>query len=137
MNKLISLIVLIVILVYPYVYQSEYDPAAPEEIITLSFELEDGTQILSQDNVLEASLKPWVNASGEQDYLAEITLDEEGKEAFARATTDHIGEQINIVVNDEIVSSPTVMQPITDGKVVITGLETYDEVSELVDTLNR
>ena len=102
---------------------------------TLSFELSDGTQILSQDNVTDARMVPRLLATGQQEFMVEITLDEEGKEAFSKATTEHTGEIINILINGELISAPKVQEPITDGKCIISGIETQDEVERLVESL--
>ena len=67
--------------------------------------------------------------------MVEITLDEVGKEAFGKATTEHTGEVISILINGELISAPKVQEPITDGKCIISGIETQDEVERLVESL--
>ena len=57
----------------------------------LSFELEDGTQVLNQDSVMKASLISQTDNLGNPEFMIEITFDEEGKEAFRKATTEHTG----------------------------------------------
>ena len=74
--------------------------------------------------------------AGMQRYIVLVTFDEEGKEKFAQATTEHLGEAINIIVNGEIVSAPVVQTPITEGSCMITGDFTLDEAEELADMLN-
>ena len=87
-------------------------------------------------NVSDAVLKTYIDTSGNQAYLVEIMFDAAGKEAFAQATADHIGERIVILVNGETVSTPVIMEPITNGKSVITGLS-YKEAEDLADLKNR
>ena len=102
----------------------------------LSFELEDGTQILDQDNVIEASLINRPDNLGNLEFMIEITFDEEGKEVFKKATTGHVGEEIRILVNGETVSAPVVQEPVTEGKCVLTGDFTQSEAEELVRALD-
>ena len=102
----------------------------------LSFELEDGTQILDQDNVIETSLINRPDNLGNLEFMIEITFDEEGKEAFKKATTGHVGEEIRILVNGETVSAPVVQEPVTEGKCVLTGGFTQSEAEELIRMLD-
>ena len=102
----------------------------------LSFELEDGTQILDQDNVIETSLINRTDNLGNLEFMIEITFDEEGKEAFKKATTGHVGEEIRILVNGETVSAPVVQEPVTEGKCVLTGGFTQSEAEELIRMLD-
>ena len=114
-----------------------FTAAAKEGAVpVLSFELEDGTQILDQDNVIEASLINRPDNLGNLEFMIEITFDEEGKEAFKKATTGHVGEEIRILVNGETVSSPVVQEPVTDGKCVLTGGFTQSEAEELIRVLD-
>ena len=68
--------------------------------------------------------------------MIEITFDEEGKEAFKKATTGHVGEEIRILVNGETVSAPVVQEPVTEGKCVLTGGFTQSEAEELIRMLD-
>ena len=108
----------------------------PRKQVNFSFELEDGTKVLTQDNVSDAVLRSYVDTAGNQAYLVEIMFDAAGKEAVAQATADHTGERIVILVNGETVSTPVIMEPITNGKSVITGLS-YKEAEDLADLKNR
>ena len=114
-----------------------FTAAAKEGAVpVLSFELEDGTQILDQDNVIKASLINRTDNLGNLEFMIEITFDEEGKEAFQRATVGHVGEVIRILVNGETVSSPVVQEPVTEGKCVLTGGFTQSEAEELIRVLD-
>lgn len=46
-------------------------------------------------------------------------LDEEGKQAFADATSELVGQSISIYLDDELISSPVVQEPLTEGWGVI------------------
>ena len=135
MIKMIALIIMLLSSI-PLFAGYDYTFDFPRKQADISFDLEDGTKVLSQDNVSDAVLKTWVDASGNQAYLVEITFDAAGKETFAQVTADHIGERIVILVNGETVSTPVVNEPITDGKSVITGLS-CQEAMDLVEMLGN
>ena len=46
-------------------------------------------------------------------------LSAEGRKAFANATTEFIGQAISIYLDDELISAPTVNEPITGGSGII------------------
>ncbi len=48
-----------------------------------------------------------------------LTLTDEGKDLFATVTAEHIGKTLDLCAGDEVISSPTVVGKITDGKVSI------------------
>lgn len=85
----------------------------------------DGTSIVS------AVAKMQDDTHGNKYYLVEIQFDEEGTKIFHDVTRIHQGERISIVQGDKVLSSPVVQQPIADGKVVITGLESWQQAYEL------
>lgn len=59
-------------------------------------------------------------------------LSGEGGKAFAELTTRHIEKPIAIVLDGKIISAPNVKTPITEGKGIITGNFTPDEVKDMV-----
>jgi hypothetical protein len=83
----------------------------------------------------KASLVTQTDTSGNQEFMIEITFDEEGKKSFQNATTNHVGEVIRILVNGETVCSPVVQEPVTEGKCVLAGGFTQSEAEELVSVL--
>ena len=93
--------------------------------------------ILTQDQIESASVEMQTDAAGTQSCLLKVVFDEEGKEAFAQATSEHIGEVINILINEETVSAPRVQAPITGGECVIADDFTPEEAQELAEALGR
>ena len=87
-------------------------------------------------SIVDASMQVQSDPAGSQSYLVLITMDEEGKNAFAAVTAEHIGEAISIYVNDELISAPVIQMPITDGKAVISGNFTMDEAKTLSKMLS-
>lgn len=126
-----------VLAVFIMIISSFFTVAAEETAVpVLTFELEDGTQVLDQDNVIKASLINRTDDLGNLEFMIEITFDEEGKEAFCKATTEHVGEVIRILVNGEIIISPVVNEPVTEGKCMLTGDFTQSEAEELIRVLD-
>jgi protein-export membrane protein SecD len=68
----------------------------------------------------------------------EITFDltGEGSGIFSEVTTRLQGRQLAIVVDDEVISAPTVQNPITNGTGVITGSFTERRAKDLATQLN-
>ncbi|MEV5829967.1 hypothetical protein AB0L25_30795 [Spirillospora sp. NPDC052242] len=72
----------------------------------------------------------------------EVTLTGDDAKAFARLTEKAAaepagtpGRRIAVVVGGEIVSAPVVMQPITDGEVLISGDFTQTQVDGLIERI--
>lgn len=91
--------------------------------------------ILEGDDVQEAYA--FYN-SEDGTYGVSLTLSEEGKAAFAEATTRLAEENgiISIWMDDTVISYPSVNDPITDGQASITGNFTAETAQELADKIN-
>ncbi|QFG26010.1 hypothetical protein [Actinomadura sp. WMMB 499] len=83
-----------------------------------------------------------VIAESSGSWAIEIKLTGNDADAFARLTEKVAaapagtpGQRIAIVVGEEIVSAPAVMQPITGGEVMISGDFTKADVDALVDRI--
>ena len=115
---------------------SETEQEIPKELVALSFELEDGSQILNRDNIADVNMVQYTDpVTGKEEYLIKILFDEEGKETFRKATTEHIGEVIHILVDGEVISAPRVQEPITNGTCMISGFDSHEDAQSLVDAL--
>lgn len=66
-----------------------------------------------------------------------LQFDAEGATLFAELTKRNLGKPIAIFLDDEVISAPTVQSEITDGRAVITGTFTLEEVKDLVGRLNE
>lgn len=60
-----------------------------------------------------------------------------GAEKFAKVTGEHIDEVLNIVIDGEIISSPIINAPITDGKAMLEGNFTKEEISKILDKIQE
>ncbi len=64
-------------------------------------------------------------------YVVQLKLTDEAAKRFGEVTAECVGEQIAIIYDDELISSPTVQQAITDGSPSITNIGSYEEAEEL------
>ncbi|MCX6812832.1 MAG: protein translocase subunit SecD [Candidatus Berkelbacteria bacterium] len=69
--------------------------------------------------------------------VVSITFNDAGKAKFASLTKDNLNKQIAIVLDNRIVSAPTVQAEISDGKAIITGSSTIKDAQKLSDRLNE
>lgn len=101
----------------------------------LSFQLKDGTTIMDGSNIRSAEAKQMEGTGGITEYVVALSMDDTGKEAFGKATSEHIGDQIYIIYDKEVVSAPVVKAAITDGECVIEGMEDYEAADNLATTI--
>lgn len=69
--------------------------------------------------------------TGTTSYVVKLTLTDEAAANFAEVTAESIGQSIAIIYDEELLSSPTVEEAITDGQPLITGMSSYEEAEEL------
>lgn len=65
-----------------------------------------------------------------------LSFNDEGAKLFGEITKRNIGKPLAIVVDEFLVSAPTVQQEILDGNAVITGSFTVDEAKKLAISIN-
>ena len=58
-------------------------------------------------------------------------LSNDGGKIFSDFTTNHLNQALAIVLDGKVISAPTVQNPITDGKGIISGNFTYDTANNL------
>jgi preprotein translocase subunit SecD len=66
----------------------------------------------------------------------QFSLTSSGADVFGQVTTNLVGKQLAIVVDQEVISAPTVESPITGGNGVITGSFTENRAKDLATQLN-
>lgn len=69
-------------------------------------------------------------------WQIDFQLTSRGSETFAQVTGDLVGQQLSIVVDQMVISAPTVQGAITGGSGVITGSFTEDRAKDLATQLN-
>lgn len=90
-----------------------------------------GETVLEGSDVVNAEAGTQESQTGSKQYIVQLTLSEEGKDKFATATAENVGNQIWIMYDEQQISAPYVQEAITDGKPAITGLGSYEEAEEL------
>lgn len=65
-----------------------------------------------------------------------IEFNNEGSDLFEEITTQNVGKQLAIFLDDSLVSAPVVNEPIAGGNAVISGDFTIDQAKELSSQLN-
>lgn len=97
-----------------------------------------GDQVMTGENVEKAEALRYTDNNNETQCVVSLELDDEGKEAFAEATTELASSSgsISIWMDDTCISNATVNTAITDGKCQIEGDFTYEEAQELADKIN-
>lgn len=97
----------------------------------------DGSIVLTGTEVEGARATSQEDSMGNRENVVALSFNEQGKQAFAEATTKAYenGESIAIYYDGELVSVPNVISAITDGNAVITGQNTAEEAAQLASTI--
>lgn len=81
--------------------------------------------------------KAGVSTNGEMGgFMVTLNLKGEGPKKFGDATTKFVNQQIAILLDEDVISAPTVQGPILNGEAVITGNFTAEEAKQLSDLIN-
>lgn len=100
----------------------------------VEFQDSDGAVIINVNDIKSVQIQ--INdASGFNDYSILFTFTDEGAQKFSDFTTLNEGEVLNVTVDGEIISSPIINEPITDGVAVIEGNFTAEEVTVILNKI--
>lgn len=104
---------------------------------SLSFVRASGEEVLAGTDISDAQAGSIQDELGNNKFVVQLTLNKEGTEKFAVATTEAVKthEIIYIIYDDQIVSSPAVNAAITDGSAVIEGMGSFEEADKLASTI--
>ena len=86
-----------------------------------------GPVLLTGDKLARAS----AGYDGTGQIIVSLSFKQEGAGAFEDITTDNIGEQLAIVLDEEIKSAPFINVPISGGDAVIEGINSLDEANDI------
>ncbi|MCR4891991.1 MAG: protein translocase subunit SecF [Lachnospiraceae bacterium] len=119
--------------------ETDFDPetAISElgEMARLTFRDPEGNVMVEGKNVVSAD--PAVeNQNGMNQYVVQLTFDNEGAKKFQEATGKLVGQQMGIYMDDTLLSNPVVQTEISGGTAVITGMETYQVAEALAEKIN-
>ena len=107
------------------------DPEEVTKIIGTPAHLEfrdpDGNVLFEGKDITQASAQ-WTDDTSTEAGVS-FTLNKTATEAFAKATTEFKGQSISIYLDDELISAPTVNEPITGGTGMITSSSSTGEES--------
>jgi len=102
----------------------------------LIFRDETGNVLLTGTEVSHATATIVPDFAGVSHAQVNLYFTSEGTELFADATRTNIGRPIFIYMDDELLSSPIVNVPITDGIAVISGNFTHESAHRLASDIN-
>lgn len=103
---------------------------------SLEFKTEDGETVITGADVQTATVKAGEDKMGNREYSIELSLNEDGKEKFAKATRENINKPISIIYDGAEISSPIVQSEIPDGLAYISGKNfTYEYADNLASTI--
>lgn len=85
--------------------------------------------LLNNHDVASASAAE--NVDGQ--YGVSIDFTAEGRERFAKVTTELLDQRLAILVNDELIVAPIVRTPITGGRAMISGNYSKAEARRIAD----
>lgn len=69
------------------------------------------------------------------DPYVSINFDAQGGHLFKNITTEHEGERLAIILDNNVYSAPTIREPIAGGRAMISGTFTMDEAKDLAIVL--
>ena len=97
----------------------------------------EGSIVLGGNDVEVAQAVYQQDSYGAQEPVVSLEFTENGAKAFADATTKAYaaGESIGIYYDGQFISVPNVQAAITDGKAVITGMESYEAADNLASMI--
>ncbi|MBY6276950.1 protein translocase subunit SecD [Symbiobacterium thermophilum] len=93
----------------------------------------DGNEVLNGNDVEKAGVAQNPTGGG---FVVTLKLKGEGPQKFYDATSKWVGSPIYILLDDEIISAPTVQEPIPGGEATITGHFTVEEAGTLANLIN-
>lgn len=112
----------------------------------IELELEQGTSTASQEpafvfidteitgRVIEKAQLQFDPTSGEP--TVSLSFNNEGKELFAKITSENVGQVLAIFLDKQVISTPVIREEIRDGKAQISGSFTIEEAKTLVRDIN-
>ena len=103
---------------------------------SLNFLDPDGNVVLTGADVAGADAGIVdLKGNGSKDYVVNLVFNDDAAKKFAELTEANVGKVISIQYDGEIVSAPTVDEPITGGKCYIKGQKDYEEAERLASTI--
>lgn len=112
--------------------------SAPAEPGATTMSGSDGTTYSLAEPIITVRRLDGAEAGAQQtsvDYVITLDLVDADSKVFAEWSTDHVSEQLAMVVDGEVVSAPAIQTPITDGIIQISGNFTPTEAEDLLNDI--
>ncbi len=79
------------------------------------------------------------DVTGEYYPAVTVTFTQRGASLFFQATRENVGRTLEIYVDGERISAPTVNMPIDGGTTILSGgdIETFEDAQRIADAINR
>lgn len=120
--------------------EAEFNPEAAlielGEMAQLTFRDPDGEIVLEGRDVVESKAGFIQDSTGSNQAIVSLELTSEGAVKFAEATGRLINEQITIMMDETVISSPVVRSQITGGSAHIDNIGSSEEAIELAEKIN-
>lgn len=87
--------------------------------------------VLSGERVVQSYPTPNPSGNG---FAVSLSMDQEGARIWKKMTTDNVGRQVAVVLDNKVYSAPNVNEPIPNGNTSISG--GFEEVTEAKDLAN-
>ena len=96
----------------------------------------EGTKVIDGNQVKDAQ-PAMTKDNGSYNYQVSLTLTDEGREAFSKATEELASSRgrIYIMYDNEVISAPSVNEHIDSAMCSITGMESYESASSLASSI--
>ncbi|NTW72322.1 MAG: protein translocase subunit SecD [Eubacteriaceae bacterium] len=91
----------------------------------------DGNVVITGAQVKDSNAVYETDSLGSKEAVVSLELNDQGAKAFAEATQKYLNQIIEIKLDGEVISAPTVNAVIADGKAVIQGMSDIDEAGKL------
>lgn len=105
-----------------------------EEEYVFTLRDEDGN-ILMTGGIESARIVPGSDSTGAMLYMVEIQFTDDASDTFYQVTSEHIGENLGIYLNDEMILNPLVQSAISGGSVMINNMDSQEDAEQLATML--
>ena len=122
--------------------EEDYDPAAAvaelgeTAMVTFREGSDANGEIILQGAQHIRSAQAGYDSQGGQGHVVQLELTSEGASLFASATARLVNQTISIWMDDTMLSAPTVNEAITDGRAIISGMESNEAAVDLAARIN-
>jgi hypothetical protein len=94
----------------------------------------DGAMSVNAVAGIEATRVPTLDG-GDVGWEVNVTFPGAARTAYAKLTAETVNRQLAVIVDDEVLNAPVIAETITTGTVQITGFDTQQSATNLVDQL--